>query len=215
MDIGCGYGFLLQKIKKRFSENIKLEVYGTDISQFMIENAKRNVTDGKFMICPAESLPFNDNHFENVVCSEVIKHVIDPKKTVAELSRVTSEGGNLIISTPNYSGYTFSVLRLINKYETFWPFGKLKSYLQKHTDFSVKSEDVSLKRLKVFLKENNLVFEKVIYLVPLAEQSILSPNSTNLWKFMVFLTKIFEKIPLINRVACNQIILIARKEKKG
>lgn len=216
LDVGCGYGFLLQRLKARYfknPKNIRLEMYGIDISPFMVENAKRNVPEGKFCCCPAESLPFEDNSFKNVVCSEVIEHVINPRKTVHELARVTAYRGALIITTPNYSGYALSMLRFLKKYERIPFLHRLRMFLQKYSDFTVKNEEIPLYLIVAWLKENNLSLIKVVYLTPLVEQNIFFPRFTSLWRLIVKATKILEKIPILNRVFCNQMIIVTLKGK--
>jgi 2-polyprenyl-3-methyl-5-hydroxy-6-metoxy-1,4-benzoquinol methylase len=48
-----------------------------------------------------ERLPFEDGHFDLVWCSEVIEHLVEPARALAELRRVTKRGGVLLLTTPN------------------------------------------------------------------------------------------------------------------
>ena len=54
-------------------------------------------------IAMANALPFAANHFDAVVCLEVIEHVPVPDRSAAasELLRVTRPGGLVVIATPN------------------------------------------------------------------------------------------------------------------
>jgi len=45
-------------------------------------------------------LPFPDNSFQFVFCTEVLEHVLDPHKAAAEISRVLTSGGPALISAP-------------------------------------------------------------------------------------------------------------------
>lgn len=47
-------------------------------------------------------LPFKDNSFDIVICSEVLEHVPDNKKAAKELVRVLKPGKDLVVSVPRY-----------------------------------------------------------------------------------------------------------------
>jgi ubiquinone/menaquinone biosynthesis C-methylase UbiE len=59
-----------------------------------------------------ERLPFCDNEFDLLWCSEVIEHLLDPAFTIQEFKRVLKPGGKLLMTTPNQD---FWVFRLIKK----------------------------------------------------------------------------------------------------
>lgn len=210
LDVGCGYGFFLQKLKSRYPY-ARLDMYGVDISRMMVENAKRNIPDARFYLCSAEQLPLDDDSFENVVCSEVIEHVVDPPQVIRELNRVTAPGGTVIISTPNYAGYTYVIIRLVEKLKRVPLLGGLRNYLLKHTDFSVRNEEIPLPRLREWMTDVGLDPIKVTYLAPFAEQKLLFPSCETLWQIMVNSTKFLERLPIINKLACNQLVIVARK----
>ena len=50
---------------------------------------------------PAEALPFRDETFDAAVGGDVIEHVGDAQKTIAEAHRVLRPGGRLFLATPN------------------------------------------------------------------------------------------------------------------
>ena len=47
-------------------------------------------------------LPFGDNTFDWVVCSEVLEHVPEREKMISEFARVLKPNGILILTTPNW-----------------------------------------------------------------------------------------------------------------
>ena len=54
------------------------------------------------IICDINNkLPFNDNSFDLIWCSEVIEHVDNPIKTLAEFRRTLKPKGKMILTTPN------------------------------------------------------------------------------------------------------------------
>lgn len=48
----------------------------------------------------AESIPFADNSFDTVLCTEVIEHLRHPALAVREMARVLKSDGHLILSAP-------------------------------------------------------------------------------------------------------------------
>lgn len=50
----------------------------------------------------SDAYPYPDGHFSTVVCCELIEHLSeDPMHLMAEVNRVTRDGGFLVLSTPN------------------------------------------------------------------------------------------------------------------
>jgi SAM-dependent methyltransferase len=50
----------------------------------------------------AVTLPFGDNVFDKIVCSEMLEHVLDDDQAVRELYRVLKDDGELAVSVPSY-----------------------------------------------------------------------------------------------------------------
>lgn len=48
------------------------------------------------------SLPFKNNSFHHVICSEVLEHIPDDAKAAHELIRVLKPGGSLVVSVPRF-----------------------------------------------------------------------------------------------------------------
>ncbi|MBX4199207.1 class I SAM-dependent methyltransferase [Candidatus Parcubacteria bacterium] len=51
------------------------------------------------VVADAHDLPFKDEEFEVILCTEVLEHVKNPFKVESELRRVAKRGGQLILST--------------------------------------------------------------------------------------------------------------------
>lgn len=51
------------------------------------------------IIADVHDLPFKDEEFDVVLCIEVLEHVLDPKKAIAEMKRVLKKEGSLILTT--------------------------------------------------------------------------------------------------------------------
>jgi SAM-dependent methyltransferase len=74
-------------------------VYGIDIdAKRLVEGAK---TTPGLALSASETLPFRDGVFDVVVLNEVIEHVKDDRRTIAEALRVIRPGGHIVIYAPN------------------------------------------------------------------------------------------------------------------
>lgn len=51
-------------------------------------------------IAPAESLPFDAEIFDAVICTEVLEHCADPQAAMCEIRRVLKPGGKAFVTTP-------------------------------------------------------------------------------------------------------------------
>lgn len=74
-------------------------------------------------------LPFRDEIFKQIVCSEVLEHVPERGKAVKEFHRILKRNRFLIISTPNtLSLYYPQKLYLEKKYGSIHPYDCWKNY---------------------------------------------------------------------------------------
>jgi len=97
-EVGCGEGFI---ISRYLSENVTLK--GTDMSSRIIEVARTKYESINpqilFETKKIDDLKFVNDQAELVICSEVLEHVQNPKKTLGILAKIATK--NLIISVPN------------------------------------------------------------------------------------------------------------------
>lgn len=87
LDIGCGN----KPYQNLFSNRIT-SYTGCDVVQSSL-----NCVD---VICPSTALAFNDESFDTVFTTQVIEHVEDPFKMIAEAKRVLKSNGVIILSAP-------------------------------------------------------------------------------------------------------------------
>ena len=78
LDVGCGAG-----VKSKYLIKKGLKVVGIDLSEEMIEIAKKEVPDGKFLVADiTESLDF-DKKFDGIFAQAVLLHI--PKKDIKNI----------------------------------------------------------------------------------------------------------------------------------
>lgn len=111
LDLGCGRGRHLHAL---YWQETPLEVVGVDLSWGEVKAS----LDGFFELPPPEPqsdtrfavvsaadaarLPFPDNSFDRVICSEVLEHVDDPDAVLAEIARILKPDGRFAASVPRY-----------------------------------------------------------------------------------------------------------------
>jgi len=106
LDLGCGSAIISKKLIP-----IVDKLYGIDISKKRVKQAKthvanlNNLNNFDFYVSYAQNLPFKDNHFDVIIASEIIEHVIDVKIFLEECKRVLKSDGLLVLSTPAGRNY--------------------------------------------------------------------------------------------------------------
>ena len=107
LDLGCGEG--RHCFGAYMSENI--DVFGFDMSLSDVSKAKTNFDQFNekksskscnFGVADAKKLPFKDNTFDYIVCSEVLEHIIDYQSALSEINRILKPQGKLAVSVPKF-----------------------------------------------------------------------------------------------------------------
>jgi ubiquinone/menaquinone biosynthesis C-methylase UbiE len=95
LDIGCGKGFLLYEFTRAVPG---VEVAGTDISEYAIENAKDEVKPF-LRTAAANSQPFDENSFDLVISINTLHnlYVYDLQKALMEMERVGKKNKYLCV----------------------------------------------------------------------------------------------------------------------
>jgi len=92
LDAGCGTGLNLR--------SLPVGSVGLDINPRNIEVLQRRLPDHESVLGDIEDMPFEDEAFSGVLCTEVLEHVPDPHTALKQVWRVLEPGGLLIGSVP-------------------------------------------------------------------------------------------------------------------
>lgn len=95
LDVGCSSAILTAEIANNLP---KSNVTGLDSYKKAIDYAKRKYANISFIVGDAHNLPFKNNVFDLVVCTETLEHVVDPHIALQEIKRVLKKSGAAIIS---------------------------------------------------------------------------------------------------------------------
>ena len=144
LDVGCGDGTILYMLQKDY----EIETYGIDISINAVNKAKERGIKASVANLN-EKIPFCNNYFNVIFCTDVLEHLFSPENALQEIYRVSKEDAIIIFSIPNLG-------HLKNRIQFFWgknitepPF-QVKSHIR----FWTKESFVKL------LTENGFKIEK-------------------------------------------------------
>jgi ubiquinone/menaquinone biosynthesis C-methylase UbiE len=112
-DVGCGTGYLLNFLRQQPALQA-VELCGVD---FIIEpDTQGRHPSITFVAAPVEALPFPDRHFDTVICTHVLEHILDIRAAITELRRICAR--RLIVVVPLEREYRFT----FNPHIHFFPY---------------------------------------------------------------------------------------------
>ncbi len=135
LDLGCGDGRFLQKLRKIEGDT---ELYGLDISENMIEAGReRGIPRCTLEVGDAENLPYEDHSLDRIYCLNSFHHYPNPQRVAEEIGRVLRPGGVLVIGEV----YVLPGLReIINLMLPYGWTGDYKMYSKKSLNNVFKKE---------------------------------------------------------------------------
>jgi ubiquinone/menaquinone biosynthesis C-methylase UbiE len=120
LDAGCGTGAVTRKLASKVHPEV---VIGVDIDPLFINEASKlaqaqGITNVKFQLGNVDQLTYDNDVFDVSYCRLVLMHVQDPMKTIAELKRVTKQGG--FVAASDIDDGTFLSYPLAPKFMEIW-----------------------------------------------------------------------------------------------
>jgi len=109
LDVGCGTGALLYKM----ADAGTISGFGIDMSEYMIEEAKRKCPEMDIRISRCEETPFEDNTFDVVTTCLAYHHFSDRAGFAREAARILKPGGRLYIVDPRFP---FIIRKVMNAF---------------------------------------------------------------------------------------------------
>ncbi|NQV88628.1 MAG: class I SAM-dependent methyltransferase [Parcubacteria group bacterium] len=115
LDAGCGYGLYSMIL----AENGFNHIDAIDLDQKRIENINNVLGELprlrpsiKTHIGSITKLPFQNESYDLIICSEVVEHIRDDISAIKELARVLKPNGTLILSVPYNSKYNQRIFKM-------------------------------------------------------------------------------------------------------
>jgi 2-polyprenyl-3-methyl-5-hydroxy-6-metoxy-1,4-benzoquinol methylase len=97
LDVGCGEGVLVHRWALAMPDR---RLVGIDLEEESIQAgwAERRAANLEYRTMPADELPFATGEFDLATAIEVLEHVPDPERTLAEMARCAER--HLLVSVP-------------------------------------------------------------------------------------------------------------------
>jgi len=95
LDVGCGTGRLLRKIRERWPY---ARLIGIDPAEGMVKKARQMMPDSTFIVSSAESIPLPDSSVDVVFSTTSFHHWSDQLQGIREIRRVLRPGGQFYLA---------------------------------------------------------------------------------------------------------------------
>ncbi len=183
LEIGCGTGLFTEKLYNATKANIT----GIDISEDLLEIARKKIPGANFIIGDAMNLSLKDESFD-VICGSSVLHHLDMEKAYKEFYRVLKPGGRMIFAEPNMINPQIMIQKNV-------PF--IKKWMGDSPD------ETAIVRWKTYKQLKNTGFKDIM----ITPYDFLHPATPPFMiNFVESFGKAVEKVPLLKEIAGSVII---------
>jgi SAM-dependent methyltransferase len=106
VDVGCSTGYLLADLRSRLPD---AKLIGVDLVASGLRKAHVHVPDAMLLHADVCSLPLQESSVDGVVSANLLEHVPDDRRALAEIFRILRPGGRAVVVVPvspgNYDCY--------------------------------------------------------------------------------------------------------------
>ncbi len=98
LDVACGTGAMTLAFADRCGNSVGIDIMAPALAQARAEATRRNLTNVKFTFGELERMPFADGAFTGAACRFSFHHFVNPARVFAEMTRVISPHGWMVIA---------------------------------------------------------------------------------------------------------------------
>jgi SAM-dependent methyltransferase len=207
LDCGCADGGYSGALRSAGAATVA----GTDVEAERIARAQERWRDDdalEFVHAPAEALPFPSASFDGVFFNEVLEHVDDEARSLAEIHRVLRPGGTLAVLVPNryfpFEGHGLRIgSRRLNIPVPLVPW--LPGRLTRHV---LRARNYWPSEVRALVRDNGFEIQAQESVFPIFEVFPWLPGRVYRW-YVRNLPRI-ERLPVIRRFGVSTLV-VARK----
>lgn len=143
LDAACGTGEIIFRLSRDYPE---INFTGIDFTEAMVKIARQKNKERpnvKILNADVTRLPFKDQSFDFIICSDALHHFSDPESSIKELSRVSRKGAVFLLADPASNNFRQRILleifaRLLERANKYFSLDEAKNLLRQE-GFEVKS----------------------------------------------------------------------------
>ncbi|MFO7790820.1 MAG: class I SAM-dependent methyltransferase [Bacteroidales bacterium] len=95
IDLGCGEGLLLTSLTEQIKNK---QCYAIDYDKNEVKDAKANLPNCEVKHASIYDVPFKNESFDLVICTEVLEHLEEPDEALKEIYRLSNK--YILLSVP-------------------------------------------------------------------------------------------------------------------
>lgn len=122
LDVGCAEGLYIKLLSPSIDSKDFYNV-GLDIAKNYLIKTKKEAPNALLVLGDAHHLPFKENSFDLVLCSEVLEHALSPRLVLKEILRVSRKYVLLTVAGENLFHFFARKLGLVKKEDPYACFG--------------------------------------------------------------------------------------------
>ncbi len=111
LDIGCGVGYISATLAQQSKYAVGIDLIASNLA---IARSLSRGMNCYFMKANGIRLPFDNETFDKIVCTEVIEHIESDISLLKEINRVLKKGGTLALTTPNITP-SLDIFHMMNR----------------------------------------------------------------------------------------------------
>lgn len=100
LDIGCGDGYLLSRVSTMCRQAIGIDSERSGVA--LANNKLTTYRNCSVIQASCYDIPLPENSFDCVLLADVFEHLERPELCIAEIARILTDGGRLLLTTPKW-----------------------------------------------------------------------------------------------------------------